>query len=161
MWTGSEEVWKIVSESKTVTSLIKQATIAVCFLGKVAEHVTNLVFLFKSLVPPYFASSRKSTRESTIKVWEKYKKFERKYNNVSRLFKNCLETLSSGTVFSKCLYPFSLYFGILGKPLPCEVYFIICEDVYALQQGILISLTGVIGRGILRDLRSSLPVQET
>lgn len=161
MWTGSEEVWKIGSESKTVTSLIKQATIAVCFLGKMAEHITNLVFLFKRLVPSYFASSRRSTRESTMKVWEKYKKFERKYNNVSRLCKNCLETLSSGTVVSECLCPFPLYFVTLGKPLTFEVYFLICEDVYTLQQGIFISLTGVIGRGIFRDLSSSLPIQET
>lgn len=55
----------------------------------------------------------------------------------------------------------SLYFVILGKSLPCDVYFLICEDVYALQQGILISLTRVIGKGVLRDLSSSLPVQET
>lgn len=69
------------SESQTVTSLIKQATIAVCFLGKMAEHVKNFVFIFKILVPSYFASSRKHTRESTRSLKE-YKKFERQRNNV-------------------------------------------------------------------------------
>lgn len=56
------------SESQTVTSLIKQVTIAACFLGKMPGHVKKLVFIFKILVPSYLASSRKHTRESTIKV---------------------------------------------------------------------------------------------
>lgn len=102
------------------------------------ELVTNVVFLLKSLAPSYFASSRKCTRESTIKVQEKYKKFDRKCNNVSGLFKNCLETLPSRTVFfSECLCPFPLHFVIPGKPLLCNVCCLVCEGVSALQQGFL------------------------
>lgn len=56
------------SESQTLTSLIKRVTIAGCFLGKMAEHVKNLEFIFKILVPSYLASSRKHTRERTINV---------------------------------------------------------------------------------------------
>lgn len=57
---------------------------------------------------------------------------------MSGLFKNCLETLPSRTVFfSERLCPFPLYFVILGKPLLCDVCCLVCEGVSALQQGFL------------------------
>lgn len=155
MWTGSEEFGKMGSESQTVTSSIKWATIAPCFLGKVAEHVKNLVFLFKILVPSYFASSRKHTRESTIKVWKNSRSLKDNTITCSDFSKIVFRTL-----FSECLCPFLLHFVILGKLWTCEVYFLICEDDCSLWSRHS-SSDGRSNRGILRDLSSSLPIQET